>query len=49
MWGEMLAEAARVAQGPDPVAARPLVDRLLSAKPGDADALTLAGIVAQPG
>ncbi|MFT4053081.1 MAG: tetratricopeptide repeat protein [Novosphingobium sp.] len=47
MWGEMLAEAARVAQGPDPVAARPLVERLLSAKPGDADALTLAGIVAQ--
>lgn len=47
MWGEMLAEAARVAQGPDPAAARPLVARLLSTRPGDADALTLFGIVAQ--
>ncbi|MGF7154854.1 tetratricopeptide repeat protein [Novosphingobium gossypii] len=47
MWGEMLAEAARAAQGPDPAAARPLVARLLSTRPGDADALTLSGIVAQ--
>lgn len=47
MWGEMLAEAARVAQGSDPAAARPLVARLLSTRPGDADALTLSGIVAQ--
>ncbi|WP_159978858.1 MULTISPECIES: tetratricopeptide repeat protein [unclassified Novosphingobium] len=47
MWGEMLAEAAQAAQGPNPASARPLVERLLTAKPGDADALTLAGIVAQ--
>lgn len=47
MWGELLAEAARAAQGPDPESARPLVDRLLAERPDDADALTLAGIVAQ--
>lgn len=47
MWGEMLAEAAQAAQGPNPASAQPLVERLLTAKPGDADALTLAGIVAQ--
>lgn len=47
MWGEMLAEAAQAAQGPQPEAARPLVERLLAEKPGNADALTLAGIVAQ--
>ena len=47
MWREMLIEAASAAQGPEPAAALPLIDRLLSAKPGNADALTLAGIVAQ--
>lgn len=47
MWGDMLAEAAQAAQGPEPKAARPLVERLLAARPEDPDALTLAGIVAQ--
>lgn len=47
MWGKLLAEAAQAAQGADPASAQPLVERLLSAQPGDADALTLAGIVAQ--
>jgi Flp pilus assembly protein TadD len=44
---DMLHEAARLAQGPDPAAARPLVARLLAADGNDADALTIAGIVAQ--
>lgn len=44
---ELLQEAARLAQGPDPVAARPLVARLLAAHPADADVLTVAGIAAQ--
>jgi Flp pilus assembly protein TadD len=44
---ELLQEAARLAQGPDPRAARPLVDRLLAAHPADADVLTVAGIAAQ--
>lgn len=44
---EILHEAARLAQGPDPAAARPLVARLLAADASDADALTIAGIVAQ--
>lgn len=44
---ELLQEAARLAQGPDPEAARPLVARLLAAHPGDADVLTVAGIAAQ--
>ena len=47
MWGQLLEEAARAAQGPKPEAARPLIARLLETAPGDADALTLAGIVAQ--
>ncbi|MFB0872219.1 MULTISPECIES: 2OG-Fe(II) oxygenase family protein [unclassified Sphingobium] len=47
MWGDVLKDAARIAQGPDPAAARPLVERLLADRPGDPDALTLAGIVAQ--
>ncbi len=46
-WGELLAEAARVAQGSDPAAAGPLVERLLAMRAGDADALTVAGIAAQ--
>lgn len=46
-WGELLAEAARVAQGPDPASAGPLVERLLAMRDGDADALTVAGIAAQ--
>lgn len=47
MWGERVAEAARLAQGPDPARARPLVDRLLELRPGDGDALTLSAMVAQ--
>lgn len=47
MWGEELAEAAVAAQGPDPEKARPLVQRLLADRPGDADALTVSGILAQ--
>ncbi|KQM21074.1 tetratricopeptide repeat protein [Novosphingobium sp. Leaf2] len=47
MWGEKLAEAAVAAQGPDPEKARPLVQRLLADRPGDADALTVSGIIAQ--
>ncbi|MDR7154243.1 tetratricopeptide (TPR) repeat protein [Sphingobium xenophagum] len=47
MWGDLLKEAARIAQGPSPAAAKPLIDRLLAQRHDDADALTLAGIVAQ--
>jgi len=44
---ELLQEAARLAQGPDPKTAAPLVARLLAAHPGDADVQTVAGIAAQ--
>ncbi|MFZ5705325.1 MAG: tetratricopeptide repeat protein [Pseudomonadota bacterium] len=44
---EWLQQAAKLAQGPDPKAAAPLVDRLLRDAPGDADVLTVAGIAAQ--
>ncbi|SLJ99861.1 tetratricopeptide repeat protein [Novosphingobium mathurense] len=47
MWGQLLEDAAKAAQGPNPETARPLIARLLEAAPGNADALTLAGIVAQ--
>ncbi len=47
MRDNLLAEAARLAQGPNPADAAPLVARLLRDTPGDADALTLAGLVAQ--
>ncbi len=47
MWGELLNEAARQAQGPRPETAQPVIDRCLQQRPDDADALTLAGIVAQ--
>ncbi|MDR7101309.1 tetratricopeptide repeat protein [Croceicoccus sp. BE223] len=47
MRDDLLVEAARLAQGPSPETAAPLVDRLLRETPGDADALTLAGLVAQ--
>lgn len=44
---ELLQEAARLAQGPDPKGAQPLVARLLAAHPNDADVRTVAGIAAQ--
>lgn len=44
---ELLQEAARLAQGPDPKAAAPLVAKLLAAHPNDADVLSVAGIAAQ--
>lgn len=44
---EWLQQAAKLAQGPDPKAAAPLVDRLLRDAPADADVLTVAGIAAQ--
>lgn len=47
MMEELLKEAARLAHGADPASARPLVQRLLVQAPGNADVLTLAGIVAQ--
>ncbi|MFS0735942.1 tetratricopeptide repeat protein [Sphingomonas sp. 1P06PA] len=47
MAGDMLNEAARLAQGSDPAAARPVIARLLARDPHDADALTLSGLVAQ--
>lgn len=47
MAGDVLNEAARLAQGSDPAAARPLIARLLARDPHDADALTLSGLVAQ--
>ncbi|RVQ64730.1 tetratricopeptide repeat protein [Croceicoccus ponticola] len=47
MRDDLLAEAARLAQGATPGDAAPLVARLLSESPHDADVLTLAGIVAQ--
>lgn len=47
MIRELLAEAARLAQGANPASARPLVERMLAQAPGDADVQTLAGIVAQ--
>lgn len=47
MMRELLAEAARLAQGEDPASARPLLERMLVQAPGDADVQTLAGIVAQ--
>lgn len=47
MSSEELLAAARLAQGDDPAAARPLIARLLAAQPHDADALTLLGLVAE--
>lgn len=44
---EMLAQAARLAQGAEPASARALVGRLLAGDPADADALTVQGIVEQ--
>lgn len=44
---EWLQQAAKLAQGPDPKAAVPLVERLLREAPGDPDVLTVAGIAAQ--
>ncbi len=49
MDGGLLKRAARLAQGADPQAARPLIDAALAADPADADALTLLGLVAQRG
>ncbi len=40
-------DAARLAQGPTPEAARPLIGALLAANPNDADALTLLGMIEQ--
>jgi tetratricopeptide (TPR) repeat protein len=45
--GNRLQEAARLAQGPTPDAARPLISALLASQPDDADALTLLGLVEQ--
>ena len=47
MINELLADAARLAQGPDPETAMPLVTRLLALEPRNADVQTVAGIVAQ--
>jgi Flp pilus assembly protein TadD len=47
MDGGMLEQAARLAQGANPDAARPLIRRALEANPRDPDALTLLGLVAQ--
>lgn len=47
MDGNLLAEAARIAQGPRPGDAAPLVERLLQDSPADPDALTVAALVAQ--
>lgn len=47
MVSKLMAEAFRLAQGPDPASAGPLVEQLLAQAPGDADVQTLAGIVAQ--
>ncbi|HEX2792962.1 MAG TPA: tetratricopeptide repeat protein [Croceicoccus sp.] len=47
MSDNLLAEAARLAQGPNPADAAPLLARLLADAPGSADALTLTGLVAQ--
>lgn len=44
---EWLQQAAKLAQGPDPKAAAPFVERLLREAPGDPDVLTVAGIAAQ--
>lgn len=44
---ENLIEAARLAQGNDPAAARDLIERLLKSNGSDADALTLLGLVEQ--
>jgi Flp pilus assembly protein TadD len=46
-WGEMLAAALSTAQGDNPTRAGPLVKQLLTLRPGNADALTVAGILAQ--
>ncbi|AUW58905.1 hypothetical protein C1T17_13200 [Sphingobium sp. SCG-1] len=47
MSSGLLDEAVRLAQGPDPAAARPLIDALLAKRADDPDALTLLGLVAQ--
>lgn len=47
MSGNTLADAARLAQGPTPEAARPLVMALLAANPDSADALTMLGMIEQ--
>lgn len=47
MTSGLLDEAVRLAQGPDPAAARPLIDALLARRDDDPDALTLLGLVAQ--
>ena len=47
MSGNRLQDAARLAQGVVPEAARPLLMALLAADPDDADALTLLGLVEQ--
>jgi Tfp pilus assembly protein PilF len=47
MNADDLARAARLAQGADAEAARPLIAQALAADPADADALTLLGLVAQ--
>lgn len=47
MNGNILQEAARLAQGPAPDTARPLLRALLAANPDNADALTLLGMVEQ--
>ncbi|RVT42314.1 tetratricopeptide repeat protein [Sphingobium algorifonticola] len=47
MTSGLLDEAVRLAQGPDPAAARPLIDALLSKRDDDPAALTLLGLVAQ--
>ena len=44
---EDLTEAARLAQGKNPAAARSLIERLLDSNGNDADALTLLGLVEQ--
>lgn len=44
---ELLHEAARLAQGPEPERARPLIRRLLEAAPAHPDGLTLLGMVEQ--
>ncbi len=47
MDDNLLAEAARLAQGPKPGDAVPLVERLLGEAPDDPEALTVAALVAQ--
>lgn len=47
MYSDLLDKAVRLAQGPDPAAARPHIAALLAQRHDDPDALTLLGLVAQ--